>query len=282
MPDGWGAPSLKPYVVVPTYNEADNIESVVRQILDAVPNAKVLVVDDSSPDGTAEIVQKLKDDGLSVEVMVRPEKAGLGSAYRSGFARALADGASACVEIDADLSHDPAKIPELLEALNGGAALAIGSRYVPGGRSPGLSRGRLLISRGGNLYAAFTLGLQVRDATAGFRAYRREALLQIDLGSVRADGYGFQVEMAYLVHSHGGRIEEIPITFRDRVAGGSKMSSRIVVEAMLLCTLWGLARIIPFFGKVEVQDRALRWFNLSYAGVEKVVSKAKATKALRP
>jgi dolichol-phosphate mannosyltransferase len=278
MPEAWGAPSSKPYVVVPTYDEAENIESVVRQILDSVSNAKVLVVDDSSPDGTAEIVQKLKEDGLAVEVMVRPEKAGLGSAYRSGFARALADGASSCVEIDADLSHDPAKIPLLLQALDRGAALAIGSRYVAGGRSPGLSRGRLLISRGGNYYAALTLGLNVRDATAGFRAYRREALLQIDLANVRADGYGFQVEMAYLVHRNKGTIEEIPITFRDRVAGGSKMSSRIVIEAMLLCSLWGLARIVPYFERVEVQEQVVRIFNVAYRRLEKVASLSRPSK----
>jgi dolichol-phosphate mannosyltransferase len=268
-------PSSRPFVVVPTYEEAENIERVIGLICDAVPQATVLVVDDSSPDGTAEIAKKLAERGLPVQVMVREGKLGLGSAYRAGFAEAVRQGATACIEIDADLSHDPKAIPQLLAACDRGAALAIGSRYVAGGSSPGLSPFRLLISRGGNLYAALLLGITVRDATAGFRCYRRETIQGIDLESVRADGYGFQVEMTYIVHKNGGRIDEIPIEFRDREMGGSKMSGRIVAEAMVLCTLWGLARVFPRLGRRQVEESVVRIFRDVYQKVEHFASNAR-------
>lgn len=257
-------PSTKPYVVIPTYQEAENIETVVRQIFDAVPNAIVLVVDDSSPDNTAEIAGKLALQGLGVEVMTRPTKSGLGSAYKEGFARAIENGATAAVEIDADLSHDPSMIPSLLEALDDGASLAIGSRYVEGGSSPGLSWGRLALSRGGNYYASLTLGLPVKDSTSGFRAYRAELLKRMRLTEIHADGYGFQVEMAYEVHRLGGVIKEIPITFRNRAAGGSKMSLKIVAEAMVLCTIWGMARVIGWPRSTSTQDRLIGAFDQVY------------------
>lgn len=247
-------PSSVPYVVVPTYQEAENIETVVTAILSAVPQAKVLVVDDASPDGTSGIALRLKEGGIHLDVIVRDNKAGLGSAYRAGFRRAIDEGASACVEIDADLSHDPAVIPQLLNELDQGADLAIGSRYVRGGSSPGLSAGRLLISRLGNVYASFTLGIPAKDTTSGFRAFRRTALEAIDLTKVRADGYAFQVEMAHIVHQNGGQIVEVPITFKDRLAGGSKMSARIVIEAMILCTIWGGARYFTILDNTDMQD----------------------------
>lgn len=263
-------PSSHPYVVIPTYEEAENIETVLSAVFEAVPNAKVIVVDDSSPDGTADLAMKLKKDGLNLDVLVRGEKSGLGSAYRAGFRQALSEGATACVEIDADLSHDPKVIPELLRALDEGADLAIGSRYVPGGSSPGLSFGRLFISRAGNLYASFTLGIPAKDTTAGFRAYRRSALEAIDLTRVRADGYGFQVEMAHIVHQNGGKIRELPIIFKDRVAGGSKMSTRIVVEAMLLCTIWGAARYVKALDDPDLQDRFVQRFGRLYLKLEAI------------
>ncbi|SHE27259.1 dolichol-phosphate mannosyltransferase [Ferrithrix thermotolerans DSM 19514] len=267
-------PSESPYVVIPTYNEAENLESVISKILESLPQANILVVDDSSPDGTADLARKLATKGFKVEVMERPSKSGLGSAYRDGFRYSLKAGATSVVEIDADLSHDPKYLPKLMEALDQGADLAIGSRYVPGGAAPGLSPFRLLVSRGGNVYAAFTLGIPVRDSTAGFRAYRREALEKIAIPEIKADGYGFQVEMAYEVHRNGGKIVEIPIVFHDRVAGGSKMSIRIVVEAMVLCTIWGAARKIKYLRNKGRQDALAEALMKIYDLSSKSVSKA--------
>lgn len=231
---------LRVLVVLPTYNEADNIREILRQVRQHLPAADVLVVDDNSPDGTAAKAEGAAAELGHIEVMSRAGKAGLGSAYRAGFAWGLGRGYDAFVEMDSDFSHDPAVLPELVAAVEAGAALAIGSRYVPGGSTPGWSALRRFISRGGGTYARVMLGLPVRDPTAGYRVYARGALERIDLDSVKADGYGFQVEMAYLVHLHAGRIEEVPITFRDRELGQSKMSSRIVVEAFLLVTWWSL------------------------------------------
>ncbi len=168
----------------------------------------------------------------------RPSKSGLGSAYRAGFARGLEQGYDALIEMDADLSHDPADLPALISAVDSGADLAIGSRYVPGGSIPDWPKYREYLSRGGNRYAALVLGLQVRDATAGFRCYSASMLSRIDLATITADGYGFQIEMAYNVARRGGRIVEVPISFTDRVRGTSKMSGRIVFEALGLVTWW--------------------------------------------
>ncbi|WP_298442407.1 polyprenol monophosphomannose synthase [Ferrimicrobium sp.] len=249
--------SQYPWVIVPTYNEASNILDIVEAIRKAVPAATVLVVDDSSPDGTADLVESLSKGDQFVRVLRRPGKAGLGAAYRAGFREALSAGATALVEIDADFSHDPAVMPRLLDGLDDGAGLAIGSRYISGGSSEGLPALRLLISRLGNRYASIMLGIDVRDATAGFRAYEADALKMIDLDQVRADGYGFQVEMAYLVSQLGFRIIEVPITFHDRRAGSSKMSSDIVIEAMMLCTIWGISRRVPWLRQGSRQDRLI-------------------------
>jgi dolichol-phosphate mannosyltransferase len=173
-------------------------------------------------------------------VLRRPGKSGLGSAYREGFELGLGRGYDTLVEMDADLSHDPATLPVLLGAVESGADLAIGTRYMPGGQIPDWPWHRRAISRMGNLYARLLLRISVRDATSGFRAYHRRALERIDLAGVRADGYGFQVEMAYLVEKGGGQVTEVPIEFRDRTLGKSKMSSRIVAEALVLVTWWGL------------------------------------------
>ena len=227
-------------MVLPTYNEAENIVEVLERVRRALPEAKVLVVDDGSPDGTADAAESWGIANGGVEVMRRPGKSGLGSAYRAGFAWGLAAGFEILVEMDSDLQHDPADLPALVAAVANGASLAIGSRYVPGGTVPNWPWSRRFISRAGNRYASFVLGMDVADSTAGFRAYAAPALAAIDLTAVRADGYGFQVEMAYSVLGRGGRITEVPITFGDRQRGTSKMSLLIVVEALVLVTWWGL------------------------------------------
>ncbi|HMK11781.1 MAG TPA: polyprenol monophosphomannose synthase [Acidimicrobiales bacterium] len=237
---------MRPLVVLPTYNEALNIEEVLRKVRAALPDAHLLVVDDGSPDGTADLAEELGRELGNVSVLRRPAKAGLGSAYRAGFREGIARGLDVMIEMDSDLSHDPAALPSLLAEIEDGADLVIGSRYVPGGTIPNWRLHRRLLSRWGNRYAGLVLALPVRDATAGYRAYRAEALAKIDLDAVKADGYGFQIEMAYAVRRTGGRIVEVPISFKDRVRGTSKMSGKIVVEALGLVTWWG------------VRDRVLR------------------------
>jgi dolichol-phosphate mannosyltransferase len=229
-------------VVLPTYNESENIDHVMPRIRAALPDATVLVVDDGSPDGTAEMAEKLGAELGGIEVLRRTQKSGLGSAYRAGFAWGLERGYEAFVEMDADLSHEPEALPGLVAPLSQGVDLVIGSRYVPGGSIPNWRRHRRLLSQGGNVYAAVLLGLHVTDSTSGFRAYRAEALRRIDLAAVRAEGYGFQIEMVYQVLEHGGLVTEVPIRFVDRVEGKSKMSMSIVVEALLLVTWWALQR----------------------------------------
>ncbi|HEX2042823.1 MAG TPA: polyprenol monophosphomannose synthase [Acidimicrobiales bacterium] len=231
---------MRTLVVLPTYQEADNIAEVLRRLRAAVPTADVLVIDDASPDGTAELAKAVGIELGGVDVLVRPGKAGLGSAYRTGFAEGIDRGYDILVEMDSDLSHDPAALPALLRAVEDGADLAIGSRYVPGGSIPAWPFHRRALSRWGNRYAAAALRLDVHDSTSGFRAYRAAALADIDLESVRADGYGFQIEMTYRVAARGRRIAELPIEFADRERGASKMSGRIIVEALVLVTWWGL------------------------------------------
>jgi dolichol-phosphate mannosyltransferase len=231
---------MRTLVVLPTYEEADNIADVLRRLRAAVPGADVLVIDDSSPDGTADIAEAAAHELGSVDVTVRPGKAGLGSAYRDGFREGLLLGYDVLVEMDSDLSHDPSALPALLDAVENGNDLAIGSRYVPGGSIPHWPIHRRSLSRWGNRYSSWMLRLAVRDSTSGFRAYRAEALDRIELDKVRADGYGFQIEMAYRVARLGGRLAEVPIEFRDRERGNSKMSSRIIAEALTLVTWWGI------------------------------------------
>ena len=231
---------MRTLIVLPTFNEADNIVEVLQKLRAVVPEASVLVVDDASPDGTADLVEEVAEQIGDVSVMRRPAKSGLGSAYRDGFRRGLSVGYDVMGEMDSDLSHDPAALPLLLTAVADGAALALGSRYIPGGSIPDWSWHRRALSRWGNRYAAAVLGIDVKDATSGYRAYRAEALTNIDFHTVQADGYGFQVEMAYRVLASGGRIVEVPISFTDRVRGESKMSSRIVIEALVLVTWWAI------------------------------------------
>ena len=234
-------------VVLPTYNESENIDHVLRRIRAALPAATVLVVDDGSPDGTADLAEILAKELGGIEVMRRAGKSGLGSAYRAGFRWGLDHGFDACIEMDADLSHEPEALPSLVAPLEDGTELVIGSRYIPGGVIPNWAWHRRLLSRGGNLYASALLGLGVSDATAGFRCYAAPLLERLDLDAVRADGYGFQIEMTYESRKVGASILEVPIRFVDRVEGESKMSTFIVVEALGLVTLWGVERLVGSF-----------------------------------
>lgn len=232
---------MSPLVVLPTYQEAENIRTVLERIRAASPETHVLVVDDGSPDGTADLAEQVGEEIGRVDVLRRSRKSGLGPAYRAGFAWGLDQGHDPILEMDADLQHDPEVVPLLIEATSlADHDLAIGSRYVPGGAIDGWPVSRQLLSRWGNRYIGFMLSLPVRDATAGFRSYRAEILRKIDLDGVRADGYGFQIEMAYAVARAGGRITEIPITFHQRRSGVSKMSPAIVSEALRLVTRWGV------------------------------------------
>jgi dolichol-phosphate mannosyltransferase len=231
-------------VVLPTYNESENIDHVLRRIRAALPDATVLVVDDGSPDGTADMAEILGKELGRIEVLKRPAKSGLGSAYRAGFRWGLDRGFDACIEMDADLSHEPEALPSLVAPLAEGKELVIGSRYIPGGIIPNWAWHRRLLSRGGNLYASAVLGLRVADATAGFRAYAASLLDRIDLDRIQAEGYGFQIEMTYAARRAGAPVLEVPIRFVDRVEGESKMSAFIVVEALGLVTLWGLQRLV--------------------------------------
>jgi len=226
-------------VVVPTYNEADNIETLLRAVRKELPFAEVLVIDDGSPDGTAELAAALADELGSIEVVRRATKDGLGAAYRAGLRVAIGRGAEICVQMDADLSHDPTMLPALVSVVEHGADLAIGSRYVPGGITLNWPRRRRWLSRWGNRYAAGVLGLAVNDVTAGYRAYRSTALERMEFDTVAADGYGFQIEMTYRLVRLGGKVVEFPITFPDRTEGESKMSGSIVSEALgLVLRLW--------------------------------------------
>ena len=232
-------------VVIPTYNEAGNIERLLEGIRAAV-DVEILVVDDSSPDGTADIVERFAQRcGGDITVLRRPVKSGLGTAYRAGFAEVLREGDRICVQMDADLSHDPTYLPALISAVELGADASLGSRYVPGGRIENWPRLRLFLSRWGNRYAAGMLGLAVNDATSGFRAYSPHLLRRIDVGSVRAEGYGFQIEMTHRAVRSGARIVEVPITFVDRVVGESKLSHHIINEAFgLVNRLWFADRLL--------------------------------------
>jgi dolichol-phosphate mannosyltransferase len=226
-------------VVVPTYNEAGTIVAVCERIRASVPDAEIVVVDDASPDGTADLARQAGERLGRVTVIDRSTKDGLGAAYRTGLAAAIDLGAEICVQLDADLSHDPAVLPALVANVEHGADLAIGSRYVPGGIIEDWPWRRRALSRWANRYVAGVLGLAVNDATAGVRAYSVAALQRMDYASVGAEGYGFQVEMTHrLVRAHG-RIVEFPITFRERQVGESKLSKGIVREAFLLVLkLW--------------------------------------------
>ena len=236
---------MRTLVVLPTYNEIANIERMLRTLRSTVPDCDILVVDDGSPDGTADVADVIARELSQISILRRSGKGGLGSAYRAGFTWGLEAGYEAFVEIDCDFSHDPRALPEML-ALATSSEVVIGSRYVPGGAIPSWSTSRLMLSKGGNRYASLMLGLHVADSTAGYRVYTKSALSKIGYQTVRADGYGFQIEMTYRARSAGCSIVEFPISFTDRTEGESKMSRAIVTEALWMVTKWGAARL---FGK---------------------------------
>lgn len=227
-------------VVVPTYNEVQNLDQIVSRVRTSAPSADLLVVDDNSPDGTGELADRLAEEHSRVHVLHRAGKQGLGAAYLAGFAWGLERGYTHLLEMDADGSHPPERIPALVTAAGPGTGLAIGSRWVPGGAVRNWPRHRLLLSRAANTYARLVLGIAVRDATAGFRAFRRETLEAIDLDSVASRGYCFQVDLTRRVVATGTTVRELPITFVERERGESKMSGSIVGEALWRIALWGL------------------------------------------
>jgi dolichol-phosphate mannosyltransferase len=220
----------KAVVCLPTYNERENLEPMLRALGDK--QVRVLVIDDSSPDGTGELADRLAAELGYVEVLHRPHKEGLGPAYLAGFRRALASDAELVLEMDCDFSHDPDYLPHLIAAVEEGADLALGSRYVPGGGVRNWGLLRRLISAGGSFYARLILGVKVRDLTGGFKCYRRAVLEAIDLDAVDSKGYAFQIETTYRALRAGFKVVEVPITFADREVGGSKMSKAIVAEAI--------------------------------------------------
>jgi dolichol-phosphate mannosyltransferase len=221
------------WLILPTYNEAENIGPMVRAAREQLRDGDtILVVDDNSPDGTGAIADELAEEIDGVQVLHRPGKQGLGRAYLAGFAHALASGAEYVLEMDSDFSHDPHDIPRLIHTAEQGADLVLGSRYVPGGSVTDWGLLRKLVSRGGSWYARVVLGVKVRDLTGGFKCFRRSVLEALDLNAVHADGYGFQIELTYRTIKEGFRVVEIPIVFRDRRVGESKMNARIALEAV--------------------------------------------------
>ena len=235
------APASRIVIVMPTYNERQNVESIAGRVRAALPAADLLVVDDNSPDGTGDLADKLAEADPHVQVIHRTEKAGLGKAYIAGFGWALERGYDVIVEMDADGSHQPEHLPGLVAALDY-ADLSIGSRWVPAGRVVNWPRSREALSRGANIYTRMMLGLGVRDATAGFRAYRAATLRTISLDQVESAGYCFQIDLTLRVADAGLRIVEVPITFVEREHGASKMSNRIIAEAFWRVAQWGVTR----------------------------------------
>lgn len=225
-------------VVIPTYNEADNVRRITGRVRSAVPEVEILIADDNSPDGTGEIADELAAADDHIHVLHRPGKQGLGAAYVAGFDWARERGYDAVVEMDADGSHAPEELPRLLDAART-SDVVIGSRYVPGGKLVNWPVHRLALSRGANMYVRLLLGMPVSDATGGYRVYRMSVLEKIDYATVTSQGYSFQVELSWRAHREGFRITEVPITFTERAHGASKMSPAIVREALWRVTVWG-------------------------------------------
>ncbi len=223
---------MKTLIIIPTYNELDNLRPLLSDIFQYAPTTDILIVDDNSPDGTGALADQLTEEDTRVHVLHRAGKLGLGTAYIAGFKYAIANGYDAAFEMDADFSHDPRYLPEFLKAIEN-ADLVIGSRYIKGGDTPNWSFLRRFISGGGNIYTRIVLGLPIHDCTAGYRCYRREVLERLDLDAIRAQGYAFQVELVYRVLQQGFKIVEIPIIFMDRRVGKSKMSRTIFFEGFL-------------------------------------------------
>lgn len=241
------APARRVLVIIPTYDERENLRALVGRVLAIAPGAHVLVVDDASPDGTGELAEEMADADERVHVIHRPAKRGLGTAYLEGFRFALAERFDVAFEMDADLSHDPGYLPAFLRAIDEGADVVVGSRSVPGGGVRGWGMGRHALSKGGSLYARVILATDVRDLTTGFKAYTRRALLALDIDAIRSNGYAFQIETTYRALRRGMRVVEVPIVFVDRRAGHSKMSRRIFLEAVI--EVWRL-RLDALRGRV--------------------------------
>ena len=233
-------------IIVPTYNELISAPLLVRRIFKHITNSDVLVVDDGSPDKTADAIRKLQQEFPTLHLLERKTKLGLGSAYRLGFAWGLEQGYEELIEMDADLSHRVPDLKKMIDEkeLQPNTDLVIGSRWIPGGKTENWSKSRELLSRAANLYVRAMVGLGVKDSTAGFRIYSASMLKRLNMESIKSEGYSFQIEMTRAVHKLGGKIIEVPITFRERENGVSKMSKKIVGEAMILVTLWGLKRFL--------------------------------------
>lgn len=231
---------MRVLTVIPTYNEKENLPIVVERLRAAVPDCDILVVDDNSPDGTGQLANSMAAEDSHINVLHRTVKDGLGGAYLAGFDWGLEAGYDVLVEMDADCSHQPEQLPLLLQAVESGADLAIGSRYVPGGKTKNWPLHRQILSRGANLYTRLILGTKVKDITAGYRAYRREALQKLNLEGIDSKGYVFQVDLAWRSEQAGLKIVEVPITFVEREIGSSKMDGNIIVDSMTKVTRWGL------------------------------------------
>ena len=237
---------MRNLIVIPTYNESLNAPVLIKRLLKNVPGTSILIIDDGSPDGTAEIVESLQKEFSNLFLIKRQKKLGLGSAYRLGFTWGLERGYEVFIEMDSDMSHRVRDLLKMLELKHAtpNASLIIGSRWIKGGSTENWSKSRKLLSRTANLYVRIMLGMGVKDATAGFRIYSAEILRKINLTSIKSEGYSFQIEMTREVHKLGGQVVEVPITFREREQGVSKMSKKIVREAMFLVTVWGLKRFL--------------------------------------
>lgn len=246
---------MKRLIIIPTYNESINAPLLIQRIFRHIPQSSILVVDDGSPDGTAEIVESLQKELPNLHLMKRKEKSGLGSAYRSGFEWGLERGFDEMIEMDADMSHRVRDLAKMIfvKQKNPDVSLIIGSRWIKGGKTENWSSSRKLLSRTANLYVRFMLGMGVKDSTAGFRIYSSEILRKIDFITIKSEGYSFQIEMTRAVYKNGGNILEVPITFREREQGVSKMSRKIVKEAMTLVSVWGLVRASQSIKKAIVK-----------------------------
>jgi dolichol-phosphate mannosyltransferase len=237
---------MKRLIIIPTYNELANAPILIERIFKHIPDAHILIIDDGSPDKTGEKITEMQKRYPGLFLLGRASKSGLGSAYRTGFAWGLERGYEELIEMDADLSHRVRDLKKMIEAkeLQPNTDLVIGSRWLPGGKTENWSKSRELLSRAANLYVRAMLGMGVKDSTAGFRIYSSLILKKLNLEAIKSEGYSFQIEMTRAVHKLGGKLIEIPITFRERENGVSKMSKNIVREAMLLVTIWGLKRFL--------------------------------------
>jgi dolichol-phosphate mannosyltransferase len=260
---------MKTLIIIPTYNEKDNLSPLLKEIFSYAPETDILIVDDHSPDGTGELADEIHKQNAQVNVLHRPDKQGLGTAYIAGFKYAIDHGYDAAFEMDADFSHDPRYLPDFLKAIED-ADLVIGSRYIPGGDTPNWSLLRRFISGGGNIFARFMLGIPVHDCTAGYRCYRRKVLEDIDLDTVQSQGYAFQIELVYRVMRHGFKIEETPIVFMDRRVGKSKMSRKIVIEGFTYVLKARFSKQPKNYKSTEFDGTSE--YPQDYAGLEKLPS----------